>query len=194
MARILNTYPWQIYTWQRLTLLWLSGALVLGLVGMAPQQDIQAAKKKKDNGAAADAELQKGLEPLNKSLSDMLIKIQGRMLFSPKEAGALADIKYKLFDLMKDNGKNPLLVKPLYQASIIYIKREQYEDAYELLSYLSNTFPDNPYAMRAKNQVLALKKRLGEDYFPPDLTASADNSGATSPSAGSTTSASTPKK
>jgi hypothetical protein len=125
----------------------------------------EAAKKKKGGG---DAELQKNLEPIAKVIDELNIKVQSRLLFSPKDSGQLSEVKYKLLDLLKDNATNPLMVKPLYQAAVLYTGREQFTDAYELFSYLSTNFPETPYGIRAKNEMFKLKKMLGDDYFVDD--------------------------
>ncbi len=126
-----------------------------------------AAKKKKGSGegAKAAAELQKGLDEINKQLNSLMVKVQSRALLSPKEAGQLVELKYKLLDLMNAQPNNPLLARPVYQAGVLYQERESYNDAYELFSYVAQGYPGNPYGAKAKSQIQQLEKRFGADYF-----------------------------
>lgn len=129
--------------------------------------DVSHAKKKKDDGgnAASEAELQKGLEDINKQLNTLTVKVQTRTLLSPKEAGQLVELKYKLLDIMNQHPNNPLLARPAYQAGVLYNERESYNDAYELFHYVAQGFPGNPYGAKAKSQIQQLEKRFGADYF-----------------------------
>lgn len=123
----------------------------------------EAAKKKAGKG---DAELEKTLEPMNKTLAQLIVKAQSRALFSPKESGELVDIKYQLLDLMKDNTTNPLLIKPVYQAAVLCNQREQFDDAMDLYNFLIANFADSPYGLRAKGELQLLKKQIGADPQP----------------------------
>ncbi len=128
-----------------------------------------AAKKKKDAvDPQAEAKLKEGLEPMSKTLGEMLVKIQARALFSPDESGKLEEIKFQLLDLMNQHPKNPVLVQPVYQAGVVYQKRERYLDAYELFSFLSLNFPENPYGLRAQNEIRSMRQKLGDAYFPAE--------------------------
>lgn len=148
---------------QRFAALTMASLLFFSLLSVGPGYlSAEAAKKKKGGG---DAELQKTLEPMAKSLDALMGKVQSHMLFSPKDSGALLSLKFQLMDLMKDNPNNPLLVKPLFQAGVIYAGREQFIDSYEMFNYLTTNFPDNPYGIRAKSEIQQLKKLLGENYF-----------------------------
>ncbi len=128
-----------------------------------------AKKKKKVVDPQAEEKLKKGLEPLSDSLSKLLIKIQSRYLFSPEDSGELADIRYKLMALMKEHPKNKQMVQPVYQAAVLYQKRELYDEAYELYTFLSSTFPENPYGLRSTSEIRTMKRLLGENYFPPPI-------------------------
>lgn len=123
-----------------------------------------AAKKKK----GGDSELQKVLEPMTKTIDDLLAKVQSHYLFSAKDNDALVTLKYQVLDIIKDNPTNPLVMKPVYQTAVIYNKREQFIDAYDLFTFISANFPDTPYGQRAKGEITKMKKQLGEDYFPVD--------------------------
>jgi hypothetical protein len=126
-----------------------------------------AAKKKKGGG---DTELQKSLEPISQTLEGLLDKVQSNTLFSAKEAGELINLKFTMMDLIKDNPTSPLLMKPAYQAALLYKHREQFSDAYELFTFLNNTFPDTPYGQQARSELFKMKKLLGEHYFAPNPT------------------------
>lgn len=153
--------------------------VVAGTVNDIPAQAKKKAKEA-DTTVQADAELQKGIEPINTDLTKLMMRLEGRALLSPDEAGKLVDLKYKLLDLVNQHPQNALLAKPLYQAGVIFNQREEYNDAYEMFSHLSTGFPTNPYGLRAKGQIQQLEKRFGADYFvaitPPaeDDAATAD--------------------
>ena len=146
-------------------------AILLNMAG-----DFTAEAKKKaaagpDPAIQAEAELKKNLEPITKQLTDLLFKIQSRELLSPKDAGQLAELKYQLLDIVNQNPQNVLIAKPLYQAGIIYSDREEYNDAYELFSYLAQGFPTNPYGGKARGQIQQLEKRFGPGYFAIEAAA-----------------------
>ncbi len=146
----------------------LVGLVCLSVVAVPPAE---AAKKKKGEGqdaAKIEAEIQKGLEPINKQLGELMVKIQSRMLFSPTDAGQLAEIKYQLLDLMLQYPKSPQLAKPIYQAGVLYTEREAFTDAFELFSFVAGNFPESPYGMKSRAHIQQLEKRLGENYFPKE--------------------------
>ncbi|MBX2860243.1 MAG: hypothetical protein KTR14_03345 [Vampirovibrio sp.] len=120
--------------------------------------DLPAEAKKKKGGG--DAEVQKSLDEFKENLQSLLIKSQSRYIFSPKESGELAEIKFKLMDLMQSNPTSTALVTPVYQTGIIYVAREGYLDAYELFSFIAGNFPDNPYATRSKSMLNRLKSNI----------------------------------
>lgn len=175
-------------------------ALLIGL-SVAVSLDMTADAKKKaagpDPAAQADAEVKKGLDPINDGLTKLMIKVQSRALLSPDEAGQLADLKYKLMDLMNQYPQNAQLVKPVYQAGILFTLREEYNDAYELFNYLAQGFATNPYGLKAKGQMQQLEKRFGPGYFSVDAVspapATATAAGGT-PAAPAATPATPPKK
>lgn len=138
--------------------------ILLAGICLGAGADLHAEAKKK-GGGKADAEIQKGLEPINAALDPLLLKVQARALLSPEEAGKLTDLKYKLLDLVDQFPQNALLAKPVYQAALLFSLREEYSDAYELFGVLSGGFAASPYGIRAKGQMQQLEKRLGPDYF-----------------------------
>lgn len=135
----------------------------------------EAAKKKggPDPAAQAEAEFQKNLEPLSTELHKLMIKIESRGLLSPDEAGQLADLKFKLLDMMNQFPQNALIAKPVYQAGILFTEREEYNDAFEMFSFLAQGFPTNPYGAKARGQIQLLEKRFGPNYFIVEGAASA---------------------
>ena len=84
----------------------LKSLLIACLIGMslAVSLTMTADAKKKvtgpDPAAQADVEVKKGLDPINDELTKLMIKVQSRSLLSPEDAGKLADLKYKLMDIM----------------------------------------------------------------------------------------------
>lgn len=121
---------------------------------------VDAAKKKK-----ADAELEKALTPITKILDELVVKAEANALFSAKENGEMLDVKFKLIDLMKDNGKNAGMAKPMFQTGLIMVKREQFSDAYELFNYIATNFVDSPYSGQARMEMNKMKKLLGEEQY-----------------------------
>jgi hypothetical protein len=145
-----------------------------------------AAKKKAagpDPAAQAEEEVKKGLEPINTELTKFMIKVQSRSLLSPDEAGKLADLKFKLMDIMNQYPQSTSLAKPVYQAGMLFAEREEYNDAYELFSYLAQGFPTNPYGVKAKGQIQQLEKRFGASYFTVEAAATGTTQ---TPAAGTT--------
>lgn len=159
------------------------GLLLVGLC-LSASANLSAEAKKKaagpDPAAQADVEVKKGLDPLNEQLTKLMIKVQSRALLSPEDAGKLADIKYKLMDIMDQYPQSAMLAKPVYQAGILFSEREAYTDAYELFNFLAQGFPTNPYGTKAKGQIQQLEKKFGPAYFSAEASATA----ATAPAAG----------
>ena len=155
--------------------------LLVSLLGSTDPLTTEAAKKKggPDPAAQAEAELKKNLDPLNEQLSKLMIKIESRGLLSPDEAGQLADLKYKLLDMMNQFPQNALMAKTVYQAGILFNQREEFNDSYELFNFLAQGFPSNPYGAKAKGQLLLLEKRMGPDYFIKDPGTAPSGSAAT---------------
>lgn len=161
-------------------------AISMVLVGLMMGTGMPWADAKKkaagpDPAAQADVEVKKGVDPINEQLGKLMIKIQSRALLSPKDAGDLADIKYKLADMMDQYPQNALLAKPVYQAGVLLFAREEYSDAYELFSYVAQGYPTNPYGLKAKGQIQQLEKRFGADYFSAEAAAPAGTASATAP-------------
>jgi hypothetical protein len=169
--------------------------LTLGL-GLGSSINFTAEAKKKATGAdpaaKADTEVKKVVDPLNEQLGKLMVKVESRALLSPDEAGKLVDIKYKLVDALTQYPTSALLVRPLYQAGILFCQRESYNDAYELFSYLAQGFPATPYGLKSKGQIAQLEKRFGADYFAADGAGPATP--LASPAAGAAVSAAAPAK
>lgn len=127
-----------------------------------------AGKKAKAGPSQEDTDVKAVIDKIDKPLNDLVIKEQSRVIFSPKDAGDLADIRVKLTDLITQYPKNLQLVRPAYQAGMLYTDREAFMDGYELLSFIATQFPDNPYGLKAKIKINQLEKKLGADYFPKD--------------------------
>lgn len=153
--------------------------LTIGL-GLSPALNYSAEAKKKaagpDPAAQSDADVKKIVDPINDQLGKLMVKVQSRALLSPDEAGQLGDIKYKLVDAYTQYPTNAQLVRPMYEAAVILMQRESYNDAYELFSYLAQGFPATPYGLKSKGQMSALEKRFGTDYFAADAAGPADAS------------------
>jgi hypothetical protein len=86
--------------------------------------------KKKSGGD--DKAVEKVLQPLSLEMDKLLLKLDGRYLFSPADAKKTVDLKYQLIDAMEQFPSNKLLARPVYQFSILLSKREQYEEAYTI--------------------------------------------------------------
>jgi hypothetical protein len=162
---------------------------------MLSSHDLTAEAKKKaaeaDPAAAAEEALKKEVGPLSDKIKAFMVKEESRLLLSPKEAGELADLKFKLMDLMNDNPQNPLLAKPLYQGAVLLSLREEFNDAYNLFLSVSQNYPTTPYGMKAKGHIAQLVKRFGADYFAVETAASTPGTAATPSEAGTTASTAT---
>ena len=173
-------------------------ALVLALAclfsgGVEPLTALAKKKAKSQEAAApavdpvaeAEARLSKELVPLDAQLTKLLMKVQGRYLLSPEEAGQLVEIKYKLLDLLSQNPKSPQLGKPLYQAGILFTQREEYNDAYEMFNYLAQGFSNSQYGIKAKGHMLQMEKRFGPDYFAVEASVTSSALAPATPAAAS---------
>jgi len=175
------------------------------IVTLASVDDLTAEAKKKaaagpDPAAVAEEALKKDIGPLCEKITQFMVKEESMRLLSPKEAGELAELKFKLMDLMNDNPQNPLMAKPLYQGAILMTMREDYDDAYNFFSYVAQNYPTTPYGMKSKVQVSQLEKRFGADHFadtsivapPASGTASAATPSAVAPATTAAASPSSP--
>jgi hypothetical protein len=125
----------------------------------------QAAAEAATKAQAAEAEIKKGLNPISTELSKLLIRVQGRGLLSPAEAGQLVALKYQLLDLMEAFPQHGLLAKPVYQAGTLFADREAYNDAFEMFNYLAQGYASNPYGAKARGQIQILERQFGANYF-----------------------------
>lgn len=143
----------------------------------------QAAAEADAKAKAAEAEIQKGLAPITTQLTQLMTRIQGRGLFSPKEAGELVTLKYKLLDLMEKYPQHTALARPVYQAGTLFVDREAYNDAFEMFNYLAQGYTGNPYGAKAKGQIQILERQFGANYFSVEMAASSVPVTATAPQA-----------
>jgi hypothetical protein len=167
--------------WPRVSVLCLMAALLLALPLWAPATGVrvseaQAAKK---SAKAKAAEQEKALEEVSKALDGLLAKSQSRLLFSPKDAGSLSEIKYQLIELLQNAKGNPALAKPVYQAGVLFARRDEYLEAYDLLQQLTLAFPESPYSVRARAEIGLLKRTYGEAAFPAEIAAPSSGTPAT---------------
>lgn len=125
----------------------------------------QAAAEAATKAKATEAEIKKGLDPIGIQLSKLLIRVQGRGLLSPAEAGQLVELKYQLLDLMEAFPQHGLLAKPVYQAGTLFADREAYNDAFEMFNYLAQGYASNPYGAKARGQIQILERQFGANYF-----------------------------
>lgn len=145
----------------------------------------QAAAEAEAKAKAEVEALKKGLDPVAAQLTKLMMRIEGRGLLSSEEAGQLVDMKYKLLDLMEQFPQNASLAKPVYQAGIIFVDREAYNDAFEMFNYLAQGYASNPYGAKAKGQIQTLERKFGANYFSVELAAPAPTAvSATAPTAG----------
>lgn len=146
----------------------------------------QAAAEAEAKSKAAEAEIQKGLAPITAQLTQLMTRIQGRGLFSPKEAGELVTLKYKLLDLMEKFPQHTALARPVYQAGTLFVDREAYNDAFEMFNYLAQGYVGNPYGAKAKGQIQILERQFGANYFSVEMAASSVPANASAPEAPAT--------
>lgn len=149
----------------------------------------QAAAEAEAKAKAEAAEVKKGLDPIATQLTKLLMRVQGRGLLSPEEAGQLVDMKYKLLDLMDQFPQNAALAKPVYQAGTLFVDREAYNDAFEMFNYLAQGYASNPYGAKAKGQIQILERKFGANYFSVEMATPApapETASATPPAAGAT--------
>lgn len=144
----------------------------------------QAAADAQAKAAAEEAQIKKGLDPINRDLNKLMVKVESRALLSPNEAGLLVDIKYKLLDLMDQFPQNAMLAKSVYQAGTLFNDREAYNDAFELFNYLALGYASNPYGAKAKGQIQRLERKFGANYFSVEMAAPAPSADSTTASAG----------
>ncbi|MEB3287668.1 MAG: hypothetical protein VKJ04_09210 [Vampirovibrionales bacterium] len=173
----------------------MAAVVVASSIMVAAPQPADAVKKGKNDAAAAEAEakaalekeeaeLKKVIDPLDKTLTDLMRKYDSRQLFSPSDAGKLSDAKYTMMDLMNQYPKSPLIAKPLFQTGFLLAERGKYDEAYELLNFLNTQQPQNPYGAKARVRLYQLQKRLGAEYFQALEAASAGSGSATGQDAG----------
>ncbi len=133
------------------------------------QERLEAEKLAQEEEAKKIAEIKEKLAPLSDTLNELLKKKESKTLFSPEDAGKLAEVKYQLIDMIIENPDTSLIAKPAYQAGVLYAFREEFTDAYEVFSFLNSRFPREPYGVKARIRIAEMKKKMGEDYFPQEL-------------------------
>lgn len=137
----------------------LTAAVTVTMVGVSP--DMAMAKAKKGKGDTVDPELQKEVDGVSATLMKLLVKAKSHGLFSPEEAGKVTEIKLQMMDLLAKAGQDPLLVKPVYQAGVLFAEREQYDDAMDMFRFLTTNFAEHPYGLQAKAALAVLEKQMG---------------------------------
>lgn len=160
----------------RLKLFSIVGLTTAILLGSSTLDDGVWAKKKKEKKKGPSAEeiekkLTEELTPLNENLNTLLVKIQSRAIFSPEDSGHLVEIHYQLLSLLKQYPTHELLVQPVYQAGVLQMSRENYDQAFEMFRYLEINFPENPFTARAQHQFKKMRREMlakgyEPDYFP----------------------------
>ncbi|MEM0951598.1 MAG: hypothetical protein AAGI66_05570 [Cyanobacteria bacterium P01_H01_bin.74] len=141
-------YPQCIHRFLRPTVV---AVLVLSVIFALGNSSALA--KKKGKKGKSDKEVEKILEPVQEDMDKLVLKMNGGFLFSPQEAQKMLEIKFTLIDLIDEYPKSKLVIKPVYQFGLLLQQREAYNDAYELLSFLADSFPDSAYGVRAKTQL-----------------------------------------
>lgn len=149
---------------KRLTALMIALAFLLSS-GFGPL-DAEAKKKDKKGGGESETKLKEELDPMVTSLNKLMVKVQSRAFLSPQEAGNMSELTFKLMSLINDYPKSTLLIQPVYQAGILCKSREQYDDAFELFSFLAYQFPESPYGLRSQGQIQQMRRALGADALP----------------------------
>ncbi len=133
------------------------------------------AKKKKKKPKINEEEVKAAIEPVQKTVLELTKKIQTRLLITPEENGQLDDVKWQLMDLMAQYAKSNLIVQPVYQAAVLFERREYHQDAYDMYTFLEDNHPENPVTQRAKLNKYKLEKRYGKEAFalapePPEAS------------------------
>ncbi len=133
-----------------------------------------AKKKKKKKGPSAEEiekKLTETLTPTNENLNKLMMKTQSRAIFSPDESGQLIEMHYQLLTMMKEHPTHQFLVEPIYQAGVLQMLRENYDEAFEMFRHLEMNFPESPFTARAAHQFKKMKRTMmakgfEADYFP----------------------------
>ena len=158
---------------------WILALLLLVAVDTMPSGTSVALAKKKKKGPSEE-EVKAAVQPVQQKVVQLLAKIQSRLLFTPKDNEALEEVKWQVMDLVAQYPDSPLMVQPVYQAAVLLSRREWYQDAYDLFSHITTTYPDNPMTPKAQLELNKLSKRFGADTF----AVAAPAGGTASPAAG----------
>jgi TolA-binding protein len=156
---------------------WLLALLLLIALDTLPMGAPLALAKKKKKGPSEE-EVKAAVQPVQQRVTQLLSKIQSHLLFTPKDNETLEEVKWQMMDLVAQYPDSPLMVQPTYQAAILFVRREWYEDAYDLLSHIATTYPDHPLAPKANLEISKLSKRFGADMFAVATPAASPAAGA----------------
>lgn len=138
-------------------------AIVFATVMSLAPMPVSAKKSKKPK--INEEEVKAAVDPIQKSVLEITSKLQTRLLLTPAENGKLDEIKWQLMDLMAQYGASNLMVQPVYQAAVLFERREYFQDAYDMYSFLEANHPDNPVTLRAKLNKQKLIQRFGAETF-----------------------------
>ncbi|MDH4378323.1 MAG: hypothetical protein QE263_00240 [Vampirovibrionales bacterium] len=143
---------------------WLLALLLLIALDTLPTGAPLALAKKKKKGPSEE-EVKAAVQPVQQRVVQLLGKIQSRLLFTPKDNEALEEVKWQVMDLVAQYPDSPLMVQPVYQAAVLFSRREWHQDAYDLFSHLTTAYPDSPMTPKAQLELNKLSKRFGADTF-----------------------------
>jgi len=140
------------------------------ILNTAPPQLALAKKKKLSKDEKA---ITKEVEPLQKTLNTLTVKVQSRGLFSVDDVTQLVDTSDKVLQLAKDYPNQPMVADWLYRTAQLLVKREQWEQAWTLLNEFSTQFADHPFVPRVKGQLAFVERQMGGAELGTTTTANA---------------------
>jgi hypothetical protein len=172
-----NAMPYRLISLRLLALTLVAGFALAGLpafvvsalqpalapLGLALNVPVAWAKKK------SAAKVKKELEPLDKTLQKLRVKVQAHGLFSSDDAKALETLQSQFTQLMEDAPGQPLMMRPVYQLAVLLEKRERYLEAYEAYYFVGLHFNETMFGRLSRSRVSQLSKAhndLPEAEFP----------------------------
>lgn len=115
------------------------------------------------------AKVKKELEPLDKVLQKLRVKVQAHGLFSSDDAKALETLQSQFTQLMEEAPGQALMMRPVYQLAVLLEKRERYLEAYEAYYFVGLHFNETMFGRLSRSRLAQLSKahqELPEAAFP----------------------------
>ena len=114
------------------------------------------AKKSKKSKKKTDT-LAKDLEPIMATLTTLQEKAKARELYSAEDAAKLDELRIQLMDVMVAHTGKPELAKVVYQAALLFERRDLTLDANEAYHYLAEHYGHTLYGRRGQLALEAKK-------------------------------------